>query len=272
LDIFAQDPSLKYIPVEYTEYTEIFKEKLGKEALPKHQPWDHEIKLEKGKAPPLLPIIPLSEARLQVLKKYLDEILEKEFIRESISPAGAPIFFVPKPGDTKERPVINYRELNKITVKDAYTLLLASKLRDRIGKAKYFTKLDQHTGFNLIRIKEGDEWKTAFRSRYGYYEYLVIPFGLTNAPATYIRLVHNLLRKYLDKYYVAYLDDILIFTETLEEHIKIVKEILQFLIDTGILLKPSKCEFHVQETEFLEYIVSTEGLKMSTRKVKEVLE
>jgi hypothetical protein len=99
-----------------------------------------------------------------------------------------------------------------------------------------------------------------------------MPFGLTNVPAICIHLVNNLLRKYLDNYYVVYLDDILIFTETLEEHIKIVQEILQILTDAGILLKPSKCEFHVTETEFLGYIVSTIGLKISPNKVKEVLE
>jgi hypothetical protein len=132
--------------------------------------------------------------------------------------------------------------------------------------------LDQRVGFNLIRIKEGDEWKTVFRIRYGYYEYQVILFGLTNVLAMYIRLVNNLLRKYLDNYYIAYLDNILIFTETFEEHIKIVQEILQILMDVGILLKPSKCEFHITETEFLGYIVSTTGLKMSPNKVKEVLE
>jgi hypothetical protein len=113
--------------------------------------------LEKGKILPLLPIIPLSEVRLQILKEYLDKILQKGFIRESILLAGISIFFVPKLEDTKEQPVINYRGLNKITVKDIYILLLASELRDRIGKAKYFIKLDQYVGFNLIRIKEGDK-------------------------------------------------------------------------------------------------------------------
>jgi hypothetical protein len=109
--------------------------------------------LEKGKILPLLPIIPLSEVRLQILKEYLDKILQKGFIRESILLAGISIFFVPKLEDTKEQPVINYRGLNK----DIYILLLASELRDRIGKAKYFIKLDQYVGFNLIRIKEGDK-------------------------------------------------------------------------------------------------------------------
>jgi hypothetical protein len=271
-DTFAQDPSLKHIPAEYMEYAEIFRERPKEQALPKHQAWDHEIKLKEGTEPPRLKMIPLSEEKLGLLREYLDEMLSKGFIRESSSAAGAPIFFVPKKGDEKGRPVVDYRKLNDITIKDAYPLPLASELRDRIQGAKYFTKLDQRSGFNLIRIVESDVWKTAFITRYGLYEYLVMPFGLCNAPATCMRLVHKLLRKYLDKYCVAYLDDILIFTKTLEEHVKIVREILQILMDAGILLKPSKCEFHVTETEFLGYIVSTTGLKMSPHKVKEVLE
>jgi hypothetical protein len=119
--------------------------------------------LEEGKKSLFLPIISLSEEKLKLLREYLDENLAKGFIRESVLFIGAPIFFIPKKGDEKDRPVIDYRKLNTITIKDRYPLLLASELRDRIGKAKYFTKLDQCAGFNLIRIKEGDEWKTAFR-------------------------------------------------------------------------------------------------------------
>jgi hypothetical protein len=163
LDTLAQDPSLKDIPVQYTKYAEIFKERPQDDALPKYQPWDYEIKLEEGKELLFLPIILLSEEKLKLLREYLDENLAKGFIRESASPVGAPIFFIPKKGDEKGRPVIDYCKLNTITIKDRYPLPLASKLRDRIGKAKYFTKLDQYAGFNLIRIKEGDEWKTVFR-------------------------------------------------------------------------------------------------------------
>jgi hypothetical protein len=113
--------------------------------------------LEEGKEPLFLLIILLSEKKLKLLREYLDENLAKGFIRESSLPIGIPIFFVPKKGDEKGRLVIDYRKLNAITIKDRYLLLLASKLQDRIGKAKYFTKLDQRIGFNLIRIKEGDE-------------------------------------------------------------------------------------------------------------------
>jgi hypothetical protein len=113
--------------------------------------------LEEGKELPFLPIIPLSEKKLKLLREYLDENLVKGFIRESALPIGVPIFFVPKKGDKKGRLVIDYCKLNVITIKDRYLLLLASKLQDRIGKAKYFTKLDQYIEFNLIRIKERDE-------------------------------------------------------------------------------------------------------------------
>jgi hypothetical protein len=119
--------------------------------------------LEEGKKLPFLLIILLSEEKLKLLYKYLDENLAKGFIRESALPIGVPIFFVPKKGDKKGRLVIDYHKLNIITIKDRYLLLLASKLQDRIGKAKYFIKLDQYIGFNLIRIKEGDKWKTVFR-------------------------------------------------------------------------------------------------------------
>jgi hypothetical protein len=119
--------------------------------------------LEEGKKLLFLLIIPLSEEKLKLLREYLDENLAKGFIRESALSIAVSIFFVSKKGDKKGRSVIDYCKLNAITIKDRYSLLLASKLRDRIEKAKYFTKLDQSVGFNLIRIKEGDEWKTVFR-------------------------------------------------------------------------------------------------------------
>jgi hypothetical protein len=148
---------LKDISVQYIKYAEIFKERPKESALPKYQSWDYKIKLEEGKELLFLPIIPLSEEKLGLLREYLDENLAKRFIRESSSFTGAFIFFISKKGDKKDRPVIDYRKLNTIIIKDRYSLLLASKLRDRIGKVKFFTKLDQYTGFNLIRIKEGDK-------------------------------------------------------------------------------------------------------------------
>lgn len=113
---------------------------------------------------------------------------------------------------------MDYRALNDITIKDRYPLPWIDELRDRLRKAKYFTKLDLRDGYHLIRIKEGEEWKTAWRSRFGLFEYLVMPFGLTNAPATFQAIINDTLREYLDVFCTVYLDDILIYSETLEEY------------------------------------------------------
>jgi hypothetical protein len=179
----AQASSLKDILVEYKEYELLFREAPTNEALPQHQPWDHVIPIEEGKTPPFGPIYQLSETELKALKEYIDENLKKGFIRPSTSPAGCPVLFVPKK-DGKLRLCMDYRALNNITIKDRYALPLISELHDRFREAKIFTKLDLRGAYNLIRIAKGEEWKTAFRTRYGLFEQLVMPYGLTNAPAT----------------------------------------------------------------------------------------
>ena len=216
------------IPEEYQEFLDLFREKTGQEALPEHKPWDHEIELEEGKTPTFVPIYALSEKELAVLKEYIRENLRKGFIRSSKSPAGYPILFAPKKDGTL-RLCVDYRKLNEITKKNRYPLPNIQELRDRLAHAKWFTALDLRGAYNLIRMKKGEEWKTAFRTRYGHYEYTVMPFGLTNAPATCQEMVNNALGDCLDVYAIAYLDDILIYSETLEEHKKHVKEVLRRL-------------------------------------------
>ena len=151
----------------------------------------------------------MSEADLGMLREYIDENLKKGFIRLLSSLAGSPVLFVSKK-DRKKRLCIDYRKLNTIIIKDRYALLLVDELRDRLSGAKVFTKLDLYGVYNLIRMKEGEEWKTAFRYKYCYFEYQVMPFGLTNMPATCIRMMNNILRDYLDKICIIYLDDILV--------------------------------------------------------------
>ena len=239
--------------------------------MPKHQPWDHKIELETGKAPIFGPIYALSEKELKVLRGYLDENLKKGFIRESKSPAGYPILFTPKK-DGSLRLCVDYRKLNDITIKNRYPLPNIGELQDRLGKAKIFTKLDLRGAYNLIRMKEGEEWKTAFRTRYGHYKYLVMPFGLTNAPATCQALINNVIRAHLDRSAIAYLDDILIYSESTEEHVSHVQEVLGCLSQAGLLLKPEKCEFHRRSVEFLGFVVSTKGISMSPEKIKAIAE
>jgi hypothetical protein len=157
-------------------------------------------------------------------------------------------------------------------VKNSYPLPLISELQDRLQGTKWFTKFDIPGAYNRIRIKEGDEWKTAMRTRFGLYEYLVMPFGLTNAPATFQAYINNVLREYLDVFVVVYLDDILVYSKTEAEHVIHVKKVLQALKDVNLRVKPEKSQFHQQTIEFLGYIISGDGLKMDQAKVKAILE
>ncbi|HEY9845636.1 MAG TPA: retropepsin-like aspartic protease/reverse transcriptase, partial [Candidatus Caenarcaniphilales bacterium] len=255
------------LPKEYQKWAWLLKEETGANALPKHQPWDHEIKLEDGKKPPFGPIYGMSEGELKEVRRYLDENLRKGFIRPSESPARSPVLFAKKKDGTL-RFCVDYRALNNITIKDRYPLPNAKELRSRLGRAKYFTKLDLRGAYNLVRIKEGEEWKTAFGTRYGHYETLVMPFGLTNAPATCQRMVNDTIRYALDIFAMAYLDDILIYSETLQEHIGHVRQVLQSLAERRLFLKPEKCTFHAREVEFLGYIIGTNGMRIDPAKIR----
>jgi hypothetical protein len=187
----------KLVPKEYHEFLAVFDAKAA-DKLPPHRKWDHAIDLEKGKEPPWGPIYALSELELAALREYLDEMLASGKIRPSKSPAGAPILFVPKSNGRGLRLCVDYRGLNNVTIKNRYPLPLMNELRDRVEGAKLFTKIDLKSGFNLIRIRAGDEWKTAFRTRYGHYEYLVMPFGLANAPSSFQDMMNEIFRDLLD--------------------------------------------------------------------------
>ena len=165
---------------------------------------------------------------------------------------------------------VDYRQLNKLTIANKYPLPLMTELRDRVAGATIFTKLDLKDGYHLLRIKEGDEWKTAFRTRYGHYEYKVMPFGLVNAPATFQAMMNTILRNFLDHGVVVYLDDILIYSKNEEEHVELVKKVLAQLEDYDLAVSTTKSVFHVKEVEFLGYIVAVDGVTMSERKVQSI--
>ena len=177
---------------------------------------DHEIELIKGPdgqnpEVPAGPLYSMSREELLLLRKTLNGLLAKGFIRVSASPAAAPILFVKKPGGGL-RFSVDYRALNSITRKDRYPLPLVNETLERIGKANRFTKLDVVAAFHKLRIAPGSEWMTAFRTRYGLYEWLVTPFGLANAPSSFQKYINWAIRDFLDEFPSAYLDDILIFT------------------------------------------------------------
>ena len=256
------------IPHHYSEFQDLF-EKEAADKLPAHQPWDHTIPLQPGTTPPFGPIYSLSKVELDALRSYLDENLARGFIRPSASPAGSPILFVKKKNG-ELRLCVDFRGLNLITIKNRYALPLISELLDRLQGAKYFTKLDLRGAYNLLRIAAGEEWKTAFRTRYGHFEYLVMPFGLTNAPASFQDLVNHTLKQYLDFSVIAYMDDILIYSQTEEEHIQHVKQVLAKLKEASLYVKGEKCTFHSKEVEFLGYIINTEGISMDPKKIKSI--
>ena len=162
--------------------------------------------------------------------------------------------------------------LNNITIKDRYALPLINELYDRFQGAKIFTKLDLHRAYNLIRIKAGEEWKIAFRTRYSLFEYQVMPFGLTNAPASIQRLINDALHKYLDIFVIVYLDDVLVYSTSKEEYIEYIRLVLEKIKKYNLLLKPEKCEFHKEQVKFLGYIIGTHSIKMDQVKVTVVLD
>jgi len=197
------------IPPCYLDYIEVFDEK-NCDKLPPHREYNCEINLKDNSIILYGPIYPLTEAERDELKKYIKENLAKGFIRKSKSPAGAPVLFVKKKDGTL-RLCIDYRKLNEMTIRNSYPLPLISELIDRVKGAKYFTKLDLKSAYNLVRIKEGDDYKTAFRTRYGQYEYLVMPFKLKNAPVTFQHFINDVLNDYLDDFVISYINNIFIF-------------------------------------------------------------
>jgi hypothetical protein len=261
------NPSTK-VPSEYHDFLSVFS-RSESEKLPPHRPYDHQIEVEPGKQHGFGPLYGMSRDELEVLRKYLVENLKKGFVQASTSPVSSPVLFVRKPGGGL-RFCVDYRKLNAITIKNRYPIPLIQETLNRLSKAKVYTKLDIIAAFNRLRIAKGDEWLTAFRTRYGLFEYLVMPFGLANAPATFQHYVNDTLRPFLDVFCTAYIDDLLIFSESLHEHRKHVRQVLQALKDAGLQLDVDKCEFHKTEVLYLGLVISTQGIRMDQEKVEAI--
>lgn len=203
------------------------------------------------------------------MEEYISNSLAAGLICPSSSPAGAGFFFVEKK-DKSSRPCIDYQGLNDITVKNRYPLPLISSAFELLQGATIFTKLDLRNAYHLVRIREGEEWETAFNTPIGHDKYLLMPFGLTNAPAVFQALVNDVLRDMLNKHVFVYLDDILIFSKTHSDHIHHVQSVLQRLLENSFFVKAENCEFHVPSVSFLGYIVSKGHIQMDPVKVSAV--
>lgn len=241
--------------------------KMESDKLPPRRDYDHKIIVDE-KAEPLraAPLYKMSEAELEALKAYLMENLKKGFIESSSAPFASPVLFVKKKNG-QLRLCIDYRKLNAITKKDKYPLPLLDEVLSRMTKAKIFTKLDIRAAFNRIRMDEDSEELTSFRTRYGQYKCKVLPFGLCNGPATYQRYMNDVLFEYLDSFCTAYLDDVIIFSESEAEHEEHVQLVIQKLMAAGLQIDIKKCEFGVKETKFLGFVLTTDGLKVDPDKI-----
>jgi len=226
-------PLEEIIPEQYHEFLTLFNKVLA-DRLPPHRPAiDHEVRLKDGETPTWGPLYSMSRAELVVLKEWLEENMSKGFIRQSSSPFAAPVLFAKKPGGGL-RFCIDYRDINSKTIKNRYPLPLIKETLNLLGKARIYTKLDVRGAYNLLRVKEGDEHKLAFRTRYGLYEPTVMQFGTTNAPADFQGYINNAIREALDDFASAYLDDGLIYSDSEEEHVGHVKWIMQRLLEAGL--------------------------------------
>jgi hypothetical protein len=213
----------------------------------------------------------MSHEELKELKVQLEELLMKSYIKPNKSPYGAPVLFVHKKDGTL-RMCVDYRALNKAMVKNRYPLPRIDDLFDRLSGAKVFSRIDLRSGYYQIRITERGKEKTACRTRYGSYEFLVMPFGLTNAPATFCTLMNDIFREWLDDFVVIYIDNILIYSSSMEEHAEHHRKVFQRLRENKLYAKLEKCKFGVTEVDFLGHRITQEGLMMDDHKVKVILD
>ncbi|GJT73291.1 putative reverse transcriptase domain-containing protein [Tanacetum coccineum] len=249
------------------DFPEVFPDDLS--GLPPVREIEFRIDLIPGASPVVKSPYRLAPSEMLELSNQLKELQEKGFIRPSHSPWGAPVLFVKKK-DGAMRMCIDYRELNKLTIKNRYPLPRIDDLFDQLQGACCFSKIDLRSGYHQLRVREEDIPKTAFRTRYGHFEFTVMPFGLTNAPAIFMDLMNRVCKPYLDKFVIVFIDDILIYSKSEEEHEVHLKTILDLLKKEKLYAKFSKCEFWLKEVQFLGHVVNRDGIHVDPSKVESV--
>ena len=249
------------------DFLDVFHDDLP--GLPLERELDFPIDLVPGTAPISLPPYRMAPAELKELKTQLQELVDRGFSRPSISPWGAPVLFVKKK-DYTWRLCIDYRQLNKVTIHNKYPLSRIDDLFDQLQGAKLFSKIELRLGYHQLRIRESDIPKTAFKTRYGHYEFLVMSFGLTNAPATFMDLMNRVFRPYLDRFVIVFIDNILVYSRSELEYERHLGLVLQILRQYQLYTKFSKCEFWLSRVGFLGHVVSADGIYVDPQKVEAV--
>ncbi|WRX26676.1 Reverse transcriptase domain - like 10 [Theobroma cacao] len=268
IDASNGEPKLEDIPI-VSEFSDVFLDELPR--LSPYRELEFPIDLLLGTAPISIPPYRMASAELKELKVQLQDLVDKGFIRPSISPWGAPVLFVKKKDGTL-RLCIDSHQLNRVTIKNKYPLPRIDDLFDQLRGVMVFSKIDLRSEYYQLRIKEQDVPKTAFKTRYGHYEFLVMPFGLTNAPTAFMDLMKRVFHPYLDKFVIVFIDDILVYSKNDDEHAVHLRIVLQTLRERQLYAKFSKCEFWLKEVVFLGHVVSGAEIYVDPKKIEAVLQ
>ncbi|EIW70139.1 hypothetical protein TREMEDRAFT_30259, partial [Tremella mesenterica DSM 1558] len=258
-----QDELFQVVPEQYHQYIDVFNPKKGGETLPPSRSYDLKFELKEGANLKVASLYAQGEDQRRALRDILDREIAAGRIRASNSPYGSPMFMIPKKAEGQWRMVIDYRKLNEATIPDAYPLPLIGQITEELGKARYFSKLDLIGAYQLLRVTEGHEHLTAFRTQYGMFESLVVRDGLRNAPAVFQHFLNEVFRELLGNGVVVYIDDILIYGNTLEELRGTTAKVFEVLRKASLYVKASKCEFERDSVVFLGFVVSSKGVSVN---------
>ena len=256
------------LPRVVCEYEDVFPDELL--GFPPQRVVDFGIELHPGTSPISITLHRMAPVKLQELRVQLQELQDKGFIGLSTSPWETLVLFAKKKDKTL-RLCIDYRQLNRVTIKNRYPLPRIDDLFDQLRGARVYSKIDLRTSYHQLSVTETDIPKTAFRMRHGHFKFTVVPFGLTNAPAAFIDLMHRVFQSYLDQFVVVFVDEILIYSQSEWEHEYHLRIVLQLLRDHQVYTKFSKCDFWLNEVRFLGHVVSTSGVSVDPEKVEAVM-
>ncbi len=271
-EIQQQQQALEGLPPPIRRVLEAHQSVLQKPtSLPPQRDFDHPIRMKDEAAAVNVPPYRYAHFQKGEIERQVDEMLSQGLIRHSSSPFSSPVLLVRKK-DGSWRFCTDYRALNEATIKDRFPIPTVDEMLDELHGAKFFTKLDLRAGYHQIRMKEEDVHKTAFRTHSGHYEYLVMPFGLCNAPSTFQAAMNEIFRPHLRRFVLVFFDDILIYSRSMDEHLEHLEIVLRTLEEHHFHIKPSKCAFAQVELEYLGHIISAEGVRVDQRKIQAMLD